>query len=616
VARAIELKVDRRVSSTTWRAVVAGLSLVGVAVALMLWPQPAIGYGWPFWLWLLSAIGFAAAFAPAERPRPRPSAAVLLVLLAILILAAVLRLPEIERIPPNIAIDEVYPGLEAVHIAKNGYGNVFSKLGWFGIPSLCFAYPAVVMKLLGGYGLYELRISSAMMGFAGLIVTFLLGRRWLGDFAALIAVFLMAAGFWHIHNSRTGFPFIQSSFCVPLVLYLVVRARQDRSLQVMAVAGLCLGASLQGYFPLRVLVLLVPVLVIGMWAAARESPRRMLAEGFALAVGALIAIGPLLRSVSLDRLLERNYSIVVFRSGVVEWLGETYRASGTAAVIWANLRESAGMFLDWADVCILNKSPGGLLDVVSLAAAAIGILVALLRGPGYSIYLVFWAAAVFVFGAGLTDAPRASYRLGPAMPAVFLLAGLGVRSVFLAEPPARWWQRWVIGPVILLALGAWVIQTNHQRFFVDYSQKGDGREFALAATLRFVGDQCDGRQFYWISVDQARQSDLFELFCPYFRPLDDKDIPRVLDRTRAATFILMRPSPATLARLQSCFPGSRPVTVRSTDRRYMFLRLDVPAEVMAAVSPACAAGISDEDLERESGPLRRRRQLLDPAEFE
>jgi len=604
------------VSSTTRRAVLGGISLVSVAVALVLWPQPAIGYGWTFWLWLLAAIGFAAAFPSAERPHPRPAAVVLLALLAILMFAAVLRLPEIERIPPNIAIDEVYPGLEAIHIAKNGYGNVFSQLGWFGIPSLCFAYPAVVMKLLGGFGLYELRLSSAMMGLASLLATFLLGRRWIGDFAALVAVFLMAAGYWHIHNSRTGFPFIQSSFCVPLVLYLIVRARQDRSLQVMAVAGLCLGASLQGYFPLRVLVLLVPFLLVAMWIAARESPRQMASEGFALALGTLIAIGPLLRSVNLERLLERNYSILVFRSGVIEWLADGYRASGTAAVIWANLRESAGMFIDWADVCILNKSPSGLLDAVTLAAAVTGILVALLRGRGPSLYLVFWAAVVFVFGAGLTDAPRASYRLGPAMPAVFLLAGFGVRNVFFADSPARWWQRWVMAPIALLALGVWVTQTNYQRFFVDYSRKGDGREFALAATLRFVGDQCDGREFYWISVDQARQSDLFELCCPHFRALEDKDIPQALDRTRPATFIVMRPSPATLARLKSCFPASRPVTVRSTDRRYMFLRFDVPAEVLAAVPPECAAGISDEDFKRESNSLRERRRLQDPVEFD
>jgi 4-amino-4-deoxy-L-arabinose transferase-like glycosyltransferase len=615
MGRAIDLsEVVRRVSrTTTLRAVLGVVCLVGAAVAIVLWPQPAIGYGRIFWLWLASALGFAAAFPPAAEPYPKPTLTILLALLAIVIFAAALRLPEIEQIPANIAIDEVYPGLEALHIAKNGGFNVFSHLGWFNIPSLCFGYPAVVMKLLDGYGLYELRISSAIMGLAGLVVTFLLGRRWLGDIAALVAAFLMAAGFWHVHNSRTGFPFIQSSFAVPLVLYLIVRARQDRSLRVMAVAGLCLGVALQGYFPLRVLVVLVPILLVGMWMAARESPRRILIEGFAFTAAAAIVVGPLFRSVSLERLLERSYSILIFRSGVAEWLAEGYRATGTAPVLWQNLQESAGMFIDWADVCILNRSPGGLLDGVTLAAVATGSLVALMRGHRRALFLVFWAALVFLFGAALTDAPRASYRLAPAMPALFLIAGFGVRNVFFAEPPAHWWQRWLIWPALVSAFAVWVTYTNYQRFFVEYSMKGDGREFALAATLRLVGDQCDGRQFYWISGDQARQSDLFELFCPDFRALDDSAMPQALDRTRPATFIVMRPSPMTLARLKSCFPESRPVTVRAADRRYMFLRFDVSAASVAAARQSCAAEVVDDGAEQKPDPPRRRRPRPDPG---
>lgn len=597
-------------SSTTLRAGLGVVCLVGAVVAIVLWPQPAVGYGWTFWLWLASSIGFAAAFTPATQPHPRPTLPVLVVLFTILVFAAALRLPEIDRIPANIAIDEVYPGLEALHIARDGGANVFSNLGWFNIPSLCFAYPAVVMKMLDGYGLYELRMSSAIMGLAGLVVIFLLGRRLFGDVAGLIAVFLLAAGFWHIHNSRTGFPFIQSSFAVPLVLYLVVRARQDRGLRVMAVAGLCLGTMLQGYFPVRVLVLLVPFLLVGSWWAARESPRRILIEGFTITASALIAIGPLLRSVSLERLLERSYSILVFREGVSEWLAHGYRASDTSTVIWSNVREAAGMFVDWADVCILNRSPGGLLDGVTLAAVATGILIALMRGNARALFLVLWAAIVFIFGAALTDAPRASYRLGPAMPAIFLLAGFGVRSVFFAEPPAYWWQRWVVWPILIGTFAAWVTYTNYQRFFVEYSQQGDGREFALAATLRSVGDQCDGRQFYWISGEQARQADLFELFCRQFRAVDELAIPEALDRARPATFIVMRPEATTLARLKNCFPSSRPVTVRSADRRYMFVRVDVPVAAVAAAAAGCAAELVDKG--PPEAPARRARQRRPP----
>lgn len=603
-------------STTTLRAALGVGSLVTAVVAIVLWPQPAIGYGWTFWLWLTAAVGFAASFPTAERSRTRPTAGAIAALAGIVGFAAALRFPQIGQIPANIAIDEVYPGLEALHLAQGGGVNVFSHLGWFNIPALCFAYPALVMKLLGGYGLYDLRVSSAVMGLAGLVVTFLLGRRLFGESTGVAAAFLMAAGFWHIHNSRTGFPFIQSSFCVPLVLYLIVRARQDRSLAAMAVAGLCLGVVLQGYFPVRVLVVLVPMLLVGMWIAERESRGRVLVEGFALAAGALIMLGPLLRSARLESLFERSYSILVFRPGVAEWLGDGYRASGTAAVIRENLLSSAGMFIDWADVCILNRSPGGLLDGVTLAALVVGVLIALMRGHVRALFLVAWAAIVFVFGVALTDAPRASYRLGPAMPAIFLLAGFGIQSVFLAEPPRRWWQRWLVWPALIAGFSSWVAYTNYHKFFIDYSVEGDGREFALPAALRLVGDHCDGREFYWLSGDQARQSDLFELFCPQFRAIDEEDIPQAVDRTRSATFIVMRPWPDALARLQKCYAGARPATVRSADHRFLFLVVDVTAEMIAAAPEACPTDVVADD-GQASGPRRRQRRARpDPVELE
>lgn len=598
-------------STTTPRAALGVVCLATAAVAIVLWPQPAIGYGWTFWLWLLSAVGFAVSFPFAEKPSNRPTGSVLAVLAVILILAAAFRFPQIDQIPANIAIDEVYPGLDALHLARGGGGNVFSHLGWFNIPALCFAYPAVFMKVLGGYGLYDLRVSSAVMGLGGLVVTFLLGRRLFGDAAALAATFLMAAGFWHIHNSRTGFPFIQSSFCVPLVLYLIVRARQDRSLAAMAFAGLCMGTVMQGYFPVRVLVVLVPILLVGLWTADRVPWRRVLIEGFAVVAGAMIMLGPLLRSVRIESLFERSVSILVFQPGVAEWLAEGYRADGMVAVVWENLRSSAGMFIDWADVCILNRSPGGLLDGATLAAVIAGVLVALMSGHMRALFLVLWAAVVFVFGVALTDAPRASYRLGPAMPALFLLAGFGIQRLFFAEPPRYGWQRWVIWPLLIGGFSAWIAYANYERFFVAYSAEGDGREFALPAALRLVGEDCDGRQFYWLSGDQARQADLFELFCPQFRAIDEEELPSALDRTRAATFIVMRPWPAALARLKSCFDGVRPVTVRARDRRFLFLRVDVSAEQVAAAPEACPIDVDD-----DAAPGSRLRAPGDLLEFE
>ena len=119
------------------------------------------------------------------------------------------------------------------------------------------------MRLFEDDRFYALRLSSAIMGMGGLLSTFLLARRLFSDRVALVATFLMAVGFWHIHNSRTGFPFIQGSFCIPLVLYLLVRARQDRSYAMMALTGVVAGLCLQGYFTVRAILLVTPPIPVG-----------------------------------------------------------------------------------------------------------------------------------------------------------------------------------------------------------------------------------------------------------------------------------------------------------------------------------------------------------------
>lgn len=593
-------------SSTLVRAGVRTAALASGVVAIALWPQPAIDYGWTFRLWLVCVCAYGLSFSGAERVFPAAHRVVLAALALILLLAALLRFPAITEIPGNIAIDEVYPGLDAMHIARGEAPNVFSSLGWFNIPRLSFAYPALFIKALGGNAFYGLRLSSAIMGLAGILVTYFFGRRLLGDTAALIAAFLMAAGFWHIHNSRTGFPFIQGSFAVPLVLYLVLRARQDRSLRVMALAGLALGTMLQGYFPVRALLLLAPLLLVGTWVASRESLRRVAVEALVFAGGAALAIGPLLRSVSVVSLTERSYSVLVFQGGVLEWLQQQHNTAGIPAVLWENVKASSGMFIDWADVCILNRSPSGLLDGVTLGAAMLGALVALMHARGRAAFLVLWATIVFVFGVALTDAPRASYRLGPAMPAFYLLAGYGLYGAFFATSSPRRWLRVLVWPVVILAFATWITWTNYRLFFVQYAAEGDGREFLLPGALRLVGDECDGRMFYWLSGEQARQYDLFALFCPDFLAIDEKDIPAVIDRNRRATFIVMRPWPQALARLEACYPRTRPVVHRSSDRRFLFMRVDATAADLAAASPGCAEAVLSES-KGDAALLRRPR---------
>ena len=569
-----------------WRPLLALLSLFLWTVAIFFWAPRT--YGWPFVLWVLALIGFVVSL-PGGRPRWRElSTSTRVVLALLLLLSVVLRLPWLEAVPPNIAADEILPGYEAMQIAAGRYPNVFSTLGWFTIPGAAFLPPALVMKVLPGDPFYALRLSSMLTGLIGIVSSFLLARRLFNDRTALVTAFLLAAGFWHLHNSRTGFPFIQTSTVVPAVLYLLVRARQQRSLRCMAAAGVALGFALQGYFPVRALLMLVPMFLLVGWVGRRDRPSWIAAEALVLGSAAAMVLMPLLLSVDLGQMFGRSQAVLLSRPPVAAELARVYRVEGLPAIAWRNLHEAAGMLSDWADVCILNRSPHGLFDSLTLIAIGVGILIAVGQARLEALLLVAWAGLVFFLGVAMTDAPRASYRLGPAMPAFAMLAAFAIERTLLAEPPRWRWYRATVLPAVLIGLGSWVVLENYQMFFVDYSTRGDGRLFQVAASWRYVKDHCDGRGFYFLAApDPTGGEAMVDIFCPQHRAITIETVPRVIDENKAATFLVMAWQRPAIDRLLQCYPDARVEEQRAPDKRYLFTAVEVSAAAVRDGARLC-----------------------------
>ncbi len=558
------------------------------AVALWGWPGVQAGYGWYFWSWLVGALVLAISLPGPSQRTARPSPAFLIGLVLLLGLAAALRLPQVAEIPPNVSVDEVLPGYEAWRIAQGRTGNVFSSLGWFTIPNLSFALPGAVMAWWPGDVFEGLRLSSVLTGLFGIVGMALLCRRLQGEGAALTAAFLMATGFWHLHNSRTGFPFVQTSFGVSWVLYAVLRARQTSSWRGFFVAGLALGLALQLYFPVRILVLLVPLFLVVGWIERRDSWRQAANEACWLAAGAAWALAPLLSHAEWASLLGRSQGVLLTRPAVFEQLSHLYGVDGLPAVLWRNTQESLGMLWEWADVCILNRSPDGLFDRVTLAAIALGALVAICQARAVGLLLLAWIGMVFVLGVALTDAPRASYRLGPAMPAFYMLAAFGVHSTVLAALPRVRWYRLTVLPAVFAGFASAVVLENYDNFFVDYVRKGDGRAMPASAAMRHAGARCPGRSIYFLaSPEPLGREPMLEIFCPRHRAIDASEIPDRIDATQPATLIVMSWQRQSLARIQQCYPGAEEVVQRSEDGRYLFTSIDLEVDTLVAGQASC-----------------------------
>jgi hypothetical protein len=568
------------------------LSLAAAAAALtaaLLWRFHEPGWGPIFWLWVLGMLGFVITFPPARSAAPRSSPTLWVLLSGVLLLAAWLRFPDIYDLPANISIDELLPGLESKLLADGVKPNPFGSVGWFTIPNFAFLPAAIVMKLSHLQAFHALRVSSAIVGLAGIVATFLLGRRLLGDRAALVAAIFMAAGFWHLHNSRTGFPFTQSSFGPPLVLYLILRAQQQHSQRGMALAGVAAGLILQLYFPVRILLILCPLFLL---ATYRSRHLRLLdagRESAVFAAGLFLALAPLLINVGPETLTSHSSEILITRPAVLNELESRYRVSGFGAVLERNLWEATRMFSRRAEVAVLNLSPAGLLDQGTLAMFLAGLVLAALSGSAAPLLLLAWFLVTFLFGVALSNAPRGSYRLAAAMPAIYLLAAYAVDRGLAATGGARAWYRYSVRLPILFALAAWIVTENHRLFFAEYA-RGDGKPAPWPMAMRYMAARCDGRQFYVIpKSDTFGDADFLDLFCPAHRSADPTDIPLRIDTMRRATFLVMGQQLVALNALNRCYPDAVVTQHKNPEGIPLFTSVDVGIEELLAGQKRCGA---------------------------
>ncbi|HEX6507039.1 MAG TPA: glycosyltransferase family 39 protein, partial [Chloroflexota bacterium] len=153
-------------------------------------------------LWLGSLAFLAAAFlrenvgpAPiAEDPEPDrwriPQRVELIIFLAIMVLAFVMRAWRLGDLTPGMHGDEGEVGTDALGILHGDPAPLFER-GWFNQPNMYYWSLAVFMKVFGT-GLVGLRSFVVFCGLVTVLFTYLLGREMFGQRGAIIAGSFMA----------------------------------------------------------------------------------------------------------------------------------------------------------------------------------------------------------------------------------------------------------------------------------------------------------------------------------------------------------------------------------------------------------------------------------------
>lgn len=361
------------------------------------------------------------------------SRVVLGALLAILLLAFVVRFANIENIPVGLYPDEAANGVDALQALASGDFKLFYPAN-FGREGLFINIQAFFISFIGNT-VTGLKFASILFGTLAVWGIYLLGRElFQRKGAGLIAAFMLATSYWAINFSRIGFRAIMTTFLLTFSFYFLFRGLRTHKWRDFLLSGLIFGLGLHTYIAFRVapliLVLLLPVLML----SYEKFLKRFWKHGLVFALGAFITAAPMLSYFFItnpEDFASRSSHISIFapeinKGDILGTLSKTFSLSLIKYNFWGdqNWRHN------YAPYPVLDPFVGtfflaGFLAVLWRTVTLIGLR---LRENDRDLRLVrytFLLASFFVMLVPefLTDEglPHALRSIGTQMP-VFLMA--------------------------------------------------------------------------------------------------------------------------------------------------------------------------------------------------
>ncbi|NJN81101.1 MAG: hypothetical protein HC802_01640 [Caldilineaceae bacterium] len=413
-----------------------------------------------------------------------------LILAAILVVALLLRLIWIDRLPPGFHFDESFEGLEAWRILTDpSYRPVFLT-GNFGVPPLNAYANALTFALFesfgGEAGPTAMRVTAAFFGLVGVLAVYALAfellrldrphsdRAWVLSFTyPLFAAAVIAIMRWHLHFSRMGI----EPILVPLVWaaanWLLLRGWRTQTWFAFAACGALLALGMYAYQGAWVIPFLMAPVILHLLVAEpqvggtrgltalRENLRSPRGRGLLIAAAvALLGVLPLLV------FFVNNLDLLFLRPTQLAIVGQSGSPADTSIVqsLWATAK-MFGPFGAPGDLDPRRNLPGAAALNVWLALPFyLGLIVAAwhVRRPTYSLLLI-GLIGLLLPGIFSEYAPHFHRILGASAPAAMLCA-LGLERVWQSRPKQAAWAHW-LAPA-LLGLG---LVVSIQNYFVRWA---------------------------------------------------------------------------------------------------------------------------------------------------
>jgi 4-amino-4-deoxy-L-arabinose transferase-like glycosyltransferase len=397
------------------------------------------------------------------------------VALAVLGLAALLRLGHISAVRPYMTDDEAFHQQAAEEVASGRDFPIFFEGNQGNEP--LFAYLTAIPILILGPVTWAGRLVSAWAGLLSIALTMRVGaalfpRRWAGVLAGAVLTELYP----HLHFSYYGTQPMLSAAAAAAVMATLWSALHTGRRRTYLLVGILLAVGLYAYMAVR----LFPLAVAAVWAVwwlRFPAQRRALVWGGGLAgLAAVVLYSPL------------AWYFVQHPGSFMYRFGQTTKDTlGTAAPL-ANLADSmlktiGGIFVQGESFWWYNLPGRPMLDILQSAAFGLGVWASVRqwRQPATGVAWVW--LGVGLLPSMLTSGAPSFQRIVMATPALALIVALGL-DWLASKLPGRW--RWAVVAILLAVSGAWTVRDYFWRWAANPAQfdpKAGRQEWVARALL-------------------------------------------------------------------------------------------------------------------------------------
>lgn len=439
---------------------------------------------WIMILWLLG-IGLWAKFfyhagAESTSTSTRMTRGDYLALLAILTVAAALRLYRIAELPLGPYIDEVLTLIHSLELLEKPF-DLFGHTpllleGWVETPNLYLYFDLAVVKLFG-VSYLSMKLFSVIPGTVACGAVFLICRMLFDLRIALWVATLFTAGHWPVRLSRYGWDVSFMVMTFSLAIFFVLLAIQNRRTIYAYLSGVTIGISLYSYAGARICFLSLALFLIVEYAVKRE--RWLLRLGVAFMTGAAVVAFPLLcyYVVHPNAFWVRAGELSIFNS------------DSPLLTLTENLWRHALMFNSSGGNYARDNSPGtAMLDPITGLLFVVGLVVSCRELRSTTTRLIAWTFAMNfipgIFSVSQEGAPYV-YRTAVVMIPAFLLVALGLqwlaRRIDSEISEVHW--RTGLGRVISVAVLLAVVWNSYLYFLLESKNSAAMRTMAYEARL-------------------------------------------------------------------------------------------------------------------------------------